>query len=88
MGRHEEFAGKAEHCVKAPMSDKTLAAFTSFSYNIGINGFCGLTMVLLYNASASDCRAMGYSNKAGGRVSPGLSTRRARESALCLEGVK
>jgi lysozyme len=90
LRRLDEFAGKVEHCVKAPMSDKTLVAFTSFSYNVGINGFCSSTAVRLYNTGdrPGACRAMGYWNKAGGRVVPGLTARRARETALCLEGVK
>jgi len=90
LRRLDEFAGKVEHCVKKPMSDRTLVAFTSMAYNVGVGGFCGSTTVRLYNAGdfAGACRAMGYWNKAGGRVIPGLTARRARETALCLEGLK
>lgn len=90
LRRLDEFAGKVEHCVKAPMSDKTLVAFTSFSYNVGSAGACGSTAFRLYNAGDREggCRALAYWNKAGGRVIPGLTARRARETALCLEGLK
>jgi lysozyme len=90
LHRLDEFAGKVEHCVKAPMSDKTLVAFVGMAYNVGAGGFCGSTTVRLYNAGdrPGACRAMGYWNKAGGRVVPGLTARRARETALCLEGLK
>lgn len=90
LRRLDEFAGKVEHCIKKPMSDRTLVAFTSFSYNVGINGACSSTAFRLYNAGDREgaCRALGYWNKAGGRVIPGLTVRRARETALCLEGLK
>jgi lysozyme len=90
LKRLDEFAGKVEHCVKKPMSDRTLVAFTSMAYNVGSGGFCGSTTVRLYNAGqfVEACRAMGYWNKAGGRVIPGLTARRARETAMCLEGLK
>ncbi len=38
LRRLDEFAGKVEHCIKAPMSDRTLVAFTSFAYNVGSGG--------------------------------------------------
>ena len=90
LRRLDEFAGKVEHCIKRPMSDRTLVAFTSFSYNVGSGGACGSTAFRLYNAGDREggCRALGAWNKAGGRVIPGLTKRRARETALCLEGLK
>ena len=90
LRRLDEFAGKVEHCVKAPMSDRTLVAFTSFAYNVGAGGACGSTAFRLYNAGDRQgaCRALGSWNKAGGRVIPGLTARRARETKLCLEGLE
>ncbi len=90
LKRLDEFAGKVEACIKKPMSDKTLVAFTSFSYNVGSGGACKSTAFRLYNAGdfAGGCRAMGYWNKARGRVIPGLTARRARETKMCLEGLK
>ncbi|GJE42974.1 lysozyme [Methylobacterium soli] len=60
LKRIDEFANKVEHCVKAPMSDKTEIAFVSFTYNIGQAGFCSSSTVRLYNAGrkVEACRAM------------------------------
>ena len=90
LKRLDEFAGKVEACIKRPMSDKTLMAFTSFSYNVGSAGACKSTAYRLYNAGdfAGGCRAMAAWNRAGGRVIPGLTARRDREVKLCLEGLK
>lgn len=90
LKRLDEFAGKVEHCIKKPMSDKTLVAFTGLAYNIGSGGFCKSTTVRLYNEGlyAEACRAMTRFNRAGGRVIAGLVSRRKREEAMCLEGIK
>jgi len=94
LRRLDEFSGKVEACIKQPMSDKTLVAFVGLSYNIGSAGFCKSTTARLYNAGsfADACRAMGAWNKAkvNGVLRPvtGLTNRRARETALCLEGLK
>lgn len=89
LKRLDEFAGKVEACIKKPMSDKTLVAFTSFSYNVGSGGACKSTAFRLYNAGdyVGGCRALASWNKAGGRVIPGLTMRRARETKLCIEGL-
>lgn len=86
LRRLDQFAGKVEHCVKAPMSDKTLVAFPFTADNVGINGFCGSTSLRLFNAGdrTGACRAMGCWNKAGGRVVPGLTARRVRKTALLI----
>ncbi|GJD92945.1 lysozyme [Methylobacterium iners] len=90
LRRLDEFAGKVEHCIKKPMSDKVLVAFTGLAYNIGSGGFCKSTTVRLYNEGryAEACHAMTRFNRAGGRVIPGLVSRRKREEAMCLEGIK
>ena len=83
----------------APMSVKT--AFTSFSYNVGQQGF--LSSRALKEAKqgnwAEACRAMAFSpsglpawsfiTKDGKKVYvQGLHNRRKAEAALCLQGVK
>ena len=90
VARLDEFAGKVEACVKRPMSDKTLVAFTSLSYNIGSAGFCNSSVVREYNRGNAKlaCEKMNAFNKAGGRVLLGLVRRRSAESALCLEGLE
>lgn len=94
LRRLDEFSGKVEACIHKPMSDKTLVAFVGTAYNIGSTGFCSSTAARRYNAGdfVGGCQALGYWNKArvGGvmQVVPGLTNRRARETKLCLEGLK
>lgn len=85
LKRIDEFANKVESCVKAPMSDKTLVSFVSFSYNIGQAGFCKSSTVRLYNSGkrVEACNAMMMWTK-----QKELIGRRTREKNLCLEGLK
>lgn len=62
-------------------------ALCSFAWNVGIAGMRGSSVIKAhargdYQAAA---RAFGLWNKAGGRVWPGLTRRRAAEAALYLE---
>jgi lysozyme len=68
------------------MSDRTLVAFTSFFYTIKFKGFCGSTTVRLCNAGdrAVAYRSKSYCNKAGGRLVPGLTARRARDLSVVI----
>lgn len=71
----------------------TLAAVTSFTYNIGVGGYCGSTAARRFNAGdwRGGCEAMMMWNKArvNGRLQPvrGLTLRRERERDLCLRGL-
>jgi lysozyme len=71
----------------------TLAAVTSFTYNIGVGGYCGSTAARRFNAGdwRGGCEAMMMWNKArvNGRLQPvrGLTLRRERERVLCLRGL-
>ena len=71
----------------------TLAAVTSFTYNVGVGGYCGSTAARRFNAGdwRGGCDAMMMWNKArvGGVLQPvrGLTLRRERERALCLTGL-
>jgi lysozyme len=71
----------------------TVAATVSFTYNIGVGGYCGSTAARQFNAGnwRAGCDAFLRWNKArvNGKLQPvrGLSLRRARERALCLKGV-
>ena len=89
-GRLTEFAEGVQKCVKMPLSDTRLAAFTSLSYNIGIAGFCRSSVVRLQNSGheREACDAMRAWNHAGGKVVYGLTRRREAERKLCLEDVK
>lgn len=90
-----EFAEKVDDCVKPPMPPHVHAAYTSFAYNVGINGFCGSTMAKLANQSRfeescgefqrwvyvkkKDCRDP--ANKCAGIVK-----RRVEEERMCRGG--
>ena len=65
------------------------AAYTSLAYNVGIAGAGGSTATRRLNSGdiRGGCEAIGWWNKAGGRVIRGLVNRRADETALCLRGL-
>lgn len=75
----------ALNCVKTPMTDGQKAAFVSFAYNVGVQGFCGSTLVRKANAGdmAGACAEMSRWVMAGGKKLPGLVNRRAAERELC-----
>lgn len=85
----EKFATGVEACIKRPMSDGTEVAFVSFSYNVGTGAFCKSSVARLYNAGEgrAACDALMRFNRAAGHVMAGLTTRRKKERALCLEGL-
>lgn len=64
-------------------------AFVSLAYNVGVSGTSKSTAVRRLNASdiKGACDALGWWNKAGGRVIRGLANRRAEETSLCMRGV-
>lgn len=69
---------------------KLMIAAGSLAYNIGTRGYCRSSIPPLFNAGQwrAACDRFPLFNKAGRRVSRGLVARRARERALCLEGVR
>ena len=62
-----------------------LAAATSFAFNVGVAKYCRSSMARKFNAGdiAGGCAELPKWDKAGGRVLPGLVTRRAAELAIC-----
>jgi len=65
------------------------AAYVSLAYNVGIRGAGKSTATRRLNAGdiAGGCQALGWWNKAGGRVVRGLVNRRAEETQLCMQGL-
>jgi len=63
-----------------------LAAVASFAYNVGIGAYQGSTMRKHIDAGAWDLAAAEFQrwNKAGGKVLPGLTKRRAAERQLFI----
>lgn len=84
--RVQEFADAVDANVtnRAALTPQRHAALTSFAYNVGVGGFAGSTACARLNAGDLDgaCEAIGWWNKAGGRVLEGLSRRREAEMAL------
>lgn len=66
-----------------------LAAAISLAYNIGVTAYCTSTVATEFNAGQyyNGCEHFGEWNIAGGKVSPGLVTRRASETKLCETGL-
>ncbi len=64
-------------------------AFTSLAYNVGVSGTANSTAVRRLNEAnvTGACTALGWWNKAGGRVVRGLINRRSEETTLCMQGV-
>lgn len=61
-------------------------ALVSFAWNVGKDGMAGSSVIKAHNRGdyQSAARAFGLWNKAGGKVWPGLTRRRAAEAALYL----
>lgn len=61
-------------------------ALVSFAFNVGVAGMSRSTVIRRHNEGdhQSAARAFGLWNKAGGKVWPGLTRRRAAEAALYL----
>lgn len=76
-------------CVRGSMPDSVHIAGISLAYNVGGGAVCRSTFVRLINAGdfRGACNALARFNRAGGRVIPGLVRRRAKERAVCLEGI-
>lgn len=65
------------------------AAYTSLSYNAGVYAIGNSTATRRLNKGniAGGCDAIGWWNKAGGRVIRGLVNRRKEEVNLCYDGL-
>ena len=78
-------------CLRRPddLSDKTYAAFLSFTYNVGVGAFCRSTLARKANAGdlRGACNELPKWVRAGGIKLRGLVNRRADERRLCLEGL-
>lgn len=83
------FAYAVDYAVTVPMSPKTHAALTSWTYNVGVRAMEKSTLVKLLNEGkgVQACNELPRWNKARGKVLPGLVKRREEERKLCLEGL-
>lgn len=85
----EIYAAGIEQCVTARLPDRRYVALVSFAYNVGVRAACGSSVVRLINVGRTrdGCDALLLWDKAAGIRFPGLTKRRQRERALCLEGL-
>ncbi len=76
--------------VKVPISQQQYDAMTSFTYNVGAGNFRKSTLLKKLNQGDYCGAAKEFPkwNKAKGKVLKGLTTRRAAEQKLFLEGTK
>lgn len=72
--------------VKVPLTQNQFDALVSFAYNVGLGAFQDSTLLKLLNAGDIDgaSKQLERWNKAGGKVSNGLTRRRNAEKALFL----
>lgn len=75
-------------CTRKPNQNQ-FDAFVCFAFNVGVAGFQRSSVLKAHNRGDDQAaaRAFGLWNKAGGKVWPGLTRRRAAEAALYLEPV-
>lgn len=85
----QQHADGIAQCISVDVPVPSLAAFTSFSYNVGVAGFCKSNVARKLNAGDLRGACAGLSNwvYAGGRKIDGLAKRRAQERALCERGL-
>lgn len=91
-----QFMAQVSALITVPVSAETLAAHTSFAYNIGIAGYKRSSALRLTNAGqvAQGCDSMMVWHTAGGKDCrepssncEGIVTRRKDEIALCKSGI-
>jgi lysozyme len=87
-----EFEQAIRQCLKQPdkVPDKVYASSLSLAYNIGQKAFCRSTVARKINEGEykEACDAFLMWNKAGGKVSKGLTNRRNDERRICLDGLR
>lgn len=81
-------AAVANACTLEPTQNQ-FDALVCFSWNVGINAMRKSSVIKAHNKGDFNAaaRAFGLWNKAGGKVFPGLTRRRAAEAALYLEPI-
>jgi len=83
----ERFAAKIEDLIKVEIGENQFGACVSLAFNIGVGGFAKSSVLRFINQRKFNDAADAFMlwNKAGGRVLPGLTKRRAEEAALFRE---
>lgn len=87
--RYIEFESAVMRACTVRPNAHQLAAMTCLAYNVGVSGFQRSTVRRAHNRGDHQAASRAFTlwNKAGGRVYPGLTRRRAEEAALYLKPV-
>ena len=83
----ELFSAQVAPLIKADVSGNQFGACVSLAYNIGVGAFSKSSVLRFVNQKKFQSAADAFKlwNKAGGRVLPGLTERRAAERELFLK---
>jgi lysozyme len=86
---HAEGVMKCTPGLSGPGRDRQRYAAVSLAYNVGIGAYCHSTVRRRFDAGdyRGGCNALLMWNRAGGRPVRGLTLRRQRERAVCLQGL-
>lgn len=81
-----EYQQKIAKCIKVPLSEGEVSAFTSLSFNIGTGAFCKSTLVKKLNEYDYEgaCKEILRWNRFKGKVLLGLDNRRKDEYSICI----
>lgn len=76
-------------CITVAVPSPSLQAFISFSFNVGVGGFCKSNVARKLNAGdlRGACAGLSAWDYAGGKRIHGLTVRRAQERTLCERGL-
>lgn len=81
----DKFAFNVSSLLRKEVSQNQFNALVSFAYNVGVTNLSKSTLLKLVNSNPNNNQIkMEFAkwNKAGGKVIPGLSSRRKKESDL------
>jgi len=91
--RLAEYGAGVLKCTSVPLTQNQYDAFTLFTYNVGVSGFCNsrANKLLSERKYEAACTALAFGPKgepvwsfAGGKFVQGLQNRRVYEMKLCL----
>jgi lysozyme len=83
----KQYTSAVDKNVTVPLTQNEFDALVEFTYNVGVAAFKGSTLLKLLNAGAPKDRVAAQFlrwNKDEGKVVPGLTNRRKRESTKFL----
>lgn len=85
LGQYER---AVEQATGGDVTQPQFDALVSFAWNVGAKGMAGSSVIKAHNRGDHQAAARAFAlwNKAGGKVWPGLTRRRAAEAAMYLSG--